>query len=717
MVVGGPENAMNTTLSNQSTSGSSSSVKPTIKKNVNIVKMHSQNNLPLMGSPFKKKLLKSNITKLKNQIKAERVKIYKVPMDVKHVKRYLSSTSKSLKSSTHGKSQNRISVNSHKTNSDNFLNRTFNEYKDIHSIKQLHEILSFETLIYRYRNKLNATNKERDFIENVIYIKDELKKYGIDNLENIITTYIFSFTSNKNKLINQTLGVLLRHVKHEISKYDNFKDIYDVINNFKDIINKIDIKIRYDKKRKEDIESIFIDAISRIDGKKNLEQRIFSGDIKYLRFIIDIDTLKNFKRNELFNNLISHVFKIINKYKNTASKIYESRGSNEFIKQLKIHGIIGKSEYNNIIKTKHNSDEETNRMVKNIQKGALNSVYGFMLYSTDKIKQIEKLINRFPLKKEYITKILKHIDSQFPKLANRDLLRANTVNKVIDLQKAIREIRNSRTNFSVVADKYLDELKIKQKEIKDQENKKLLNAFKNRVSMGSKISQKEVNNITNKTLKLRIQSIKNSGDNKEKKKKEELQLKKDTSLFNALKNKITSNGLVSQNEMNDIKNRALKIKLQTLKNVSAIKEKKKYFDKEKSIINEQVQYFKNTGSFRTPEYIEKRKNIKISKELKNELNSKSNQILREFISEYKSARTRFLRGYVLYIKQLIRTGEANKNYAKEYRNATKQMSSKYGSPFLRKYTREAAKSMSKTEQSYRKQIRKLVQLLKKKYKR
>ena len=136
-----------------------------------------------------------------------------------------------------------------------------------------------------------------------------------------------------------------------------------------------------------------------------------------------------------------------------------------------------------------------------------------------------------------------------------------------------------------------------------------------------------------------------------------------------------------------------------------------------NMLKSQDEYFKNTGNFRNKKYIENKFNIKLSPNIEKNLKVLKKRLLDDFISEYKSARIRFLRGYVSYIKQLIRTGEANKNYAKEYRNATKQMSSKYGSPFLRKYTREVAKSMSKTEQSYRKQIRKLVQVLKKKYKR
>lgn len=70
--------------------------------------MNNQNNLPRMGSPVKRKLLKLNAKKMKNiekninklekeinnlerknkVLKGERVKLYKIPTGVKQVKRY-----------------------------------------------------------------------------------------------------------------------------------------------------------------------------------------------------------------------------------------------------------------------------------------------------------------------------------------------------------------------------------------------------------------------------------------------------------------------------------------------------------------------------------------------------------------------------------------------------------------------------------------------------
>ena len=190
------------------------------------------------------------------------------------------------------------------------------------------------------------------------------------------------------------------------------------------------------------------------------------------------------------------------------------------------------------------------------------------------------------------------------------------------------------------------------------------------------------------------------------KKKDQLISKEQKNIYNSL---ILQNS-ISNNDISSIKDKSLQIKLR----VEQKKKKKQMFINEDKIQNEQIKYFKNTSNFRkNNRYV----NQIFSPNFKNELEKKRKEVIKDFTSAYKSARIRFLRGYVSYIKQLIRTGEANKNYAKEYRNATKKMSSNYGSPFLRKYTREAAKSMSKTEQSYRKQIRKLVQVLKKKYKR
>jgi len=190
------------------------------------------------------------------------------------------------------------------------------------------------------------------------------------------------------------------------------------------------------------------------------------------------------------------------------------------------------------------------------------------------------------------------------------------------------------------------------------------------------------------------------------KKKSEIKATSQKNTYNAL---ILQNS-ISNNDISKVTDKALQIKLR----VEQKKKKKQIFINENKIQNEQIKYFKNTSNFRKNN---RYGNHTFSPNFKNELEKKRKEVIKDFTSAYKSARTRFLRGYVSYIKQLIRTGEANKNYEKEYRNATKQISSNYGSTFLRKYTREAAKSMSKTEQSYRKQIRKLVQVLKKKYKR
>ena len=200
------------------------------------------------------------------------------------------------------------------------------------------------------------------------------------------------------------------------------------------------------------------------------------------------------------------------------------------------------------------------------------------------------------------------------------------------------------------------------------------------------------------------------------KKKREIVKNRDKNLYESFKAQIDV-GMYDPESISKIKNEPIKMKVRAYAKQKEIERKKEMYKLSNDVIKSQEEYFKNTGDFRNKKYFEKRFNFKLSPNVQKNLNMRKKRLLIDFFSEYKKTRVAFLKGYVTYLKRFIRSGKANNSYIKNYKNSMNSITKTYGSSFLRKYTREAAKRMSTTENMYRKSIRSLIILLRKKYRR
>jgi len=197
-------------------------------------------------------------------------------------------------------------------------------------------------------------------------------------------------------------------------------------------------------------------------------------------------------------------------------------------------------------------------------------------------------------------------------------------------------------------------------------------------------------------------------------KKREISRSRDKNLYELVKSQIDV-GIHDPLWVSKIQNETIRMKVHVYAKQKEIERKKEMYKVSNDIIKSQEDYFKNTGNFRNKKYFENRFTITLGPHVQKNLIISKKRILADFFADYKKTRIAFLRGYVIFVKRLIHSGQANTSYVKNYKNALNSTTKKYGSAFLRKYTREAAKRMSTTENMYRKLIRSLIASLRKKY--